>query len=159
MAAPDSTERGSPGGKPIETGYQFLIAFALDSDVEFWEKSVQPPSLDGGDMINISTQHNTEYRTFVTRSLVTVGNVALVVSYDPLCYTSIRSLINTNGSITIHFPDGSTLDFYGSLLTFEPQPCSEDGGQPEANITIGVTNWDSTNDLEVGPVMTEVSGT
>jgi len=158
MAAPATTTRATPGGIKLDDGYQTLIAFARDTDVSFWEKTVQPPGLDGGDAIDTTTMHNSAYRTFSPRALITLTEAPLVVAYDPNVYNNIIALINREGSITVTFPDGSTLDFYGFLKSFEPQPCAE-GEQPEANIVIVPTNYDPANYVEQGPVLTEVSGT
>ena len=58
----------------------------------------------------------------------------------------------------ITFADGSTLAFYGYLKNFEPQD-SEEGSDPEANITIQPTNWDNANSTEEAPVLVAVPGT
>jgi hypothetical protein len=70
----------------------------------------------------------------------------------------MEALINNETTITVHFPDGSTLAFYGYLKTFEPQEMTE-GEQPEAECEFVVTNWDPANRVEAGPVMVEVAGT
>jgi len=159
MTAPASTTRSTPSGKYLDDGYSTKIAFARDADVEFWEKTVKPPGYDGGDAIDTTTMHNVTYRTFAARALKTLTESSLNVAYDPAVYTSIlNNLINQEGSITVHFPDGSKLDFYGYLRTFEPADNAE-GEFPEATINITPTNWDPVNDVEAAPVLTSVSGT
>jgi hypothetical protein len=158
MAAPATTARSTPLGIPLGDGYSTKIAFALDPDISFWEKTVAPGGWDGGDAIEATTMHNATYRTFRSRSLVTLNESSTTVAYDPDVYDEILAIINVEGSITVHFPDGSTLDFFGYLRTFEPSD-NEEGTQPEATITIQPTNWDPANNVEQGPVLTEVSGT
>jgi len=158
MANPSTTARSSPGGIPLHDGYSCLIAFSRDADVSFWEKTVQPPGYDGGDKIDFTTMHNDSWRTFAPRALITLTDSPITVLYDPNFYSQILSLINMEGSVTVHFPDGSTLDFWGFLKSFEPSPLVE-GEPPEATVNIVCTNWDPTNNVEAGPVFTNVSGT
>lgn len=134
-----TTARGTPGGEYLRDGYQSLIAFAANSTVSFWEKQVQPPGVEGGDAIDITTMHNVDWRTFAPRSLKTLTELSCTVAYDPEVYDDIVGLLNVNGWITIHFPDGSTLDFVGYLKTFAPAAMVE-GTQPEATITVVPTN-------------------
>lgn len=158
MADPSTTSRSTPGGNFLEDGHSTLIALSRDPDIKFWEKSVKPPGVDGGEPIELATMHNTVWRPMAPRSLMTLQEVSCVVAYDPDVYDQIVAQINQVGSITIHFSDGSTLDFWGYLKNFDPQNC-EEGTQPTANITIQPTNYDPTNHVEAGPVMTEVAGT
>lgn len=158
MADPTTTARVTPDGIPLRDGYSTQIAFSQDSNICFWEKTVTPPSVDGGDPIETTTMHNSTWRTLAPRSLKTLGEIALTAAYDPDLYDEAVAICNVEGSITVHFPDGSTLDFYGFLQSVEPQEHVE-GDQPEANIVVVPTNWDPTNNVEAGPVMTEVAGT
>ena len=158
MAAPSVTARSAPVGIKLDDGYSTKIAFAADPDVSFWEKTVKPPGIDGGDAIDQTTMHNTAYRTSAARALKTLTDSSSTVAYDPAVYTQILALINVEGSITIHFPDGSTLAFYGFLKSFEVNDHTE-GEQPEATISIVPTNFDPTNKVEAAPVLTSVAGT
>lgn len=158
MAAPATTARVTPAGIKLDDGYSTQLAFSLDDNISFWEKTVQPPGVDGGDPIPTSTMHNTTYRTFAPSALISLTPCNTTAAYDPEVYNQIIAITNRRGSVTVHFPDGSTLDFYGYLRTFEPQDHAE-GDPPEANIEIQPTNWDPTNNVEAAPVMTEVAGT
>jgi hypothetical protein len=159
MADPATTARGTPSGIKMDDGFSTRIAFALAPTIGLWEKDVQPPGMDGGEPVNTTTMLNTKYRTFAPRYLVTSSPLQITVAYDPLVYTTVIStLLNKRGSITVHFPDGTTLDFYGFLQKFEPSPLKE-GEQPEAKITVVVTNYDPVNHLEVDPKLTNVAGT
>lgn len=158
MAAPTPTTRVTPAGIMLEDGYQSLVTLAADTNIDFWEKTVQPPGLDGGEAIPITTMHNTVYRTFVSRELITLTPISFVAAYDPAVYDQITACLNVQTTITVTFADGSTLAFYGYLQKFDPAVMTE-GAQPEATITIVPTNYDPTNHVEAAPVMTSVAGT
>lgn len=159
MAAPADTTRGTPTGLRLDDGYSTKLAFARDPTICFWEKTVKPPGVDGGDAIDTTTMHNTTYRTMAARALITLTESSLTVAYDPNVYnTIITNLLNQEGAITVHFPDGSKLSFFGYLRTFEPNDCAE-GEQPTATINITPTNYDPVNGVEAAPVLTSVAGT
>lgn len=161
MAAPSATARGTPGGIQLQDGYQTLITLALDDTIEFWEKSGPPPGMEGGDPIEETTMHNIAWRTFRPRALKTLEPFTVTAAYDPVVYdasNSVETAINREDTITVTFPDSSTLAFYGYLQNFIPQDHTE-GEQPEAQLTFVPTNYDPTNDIEAGPVMVEAAGT
>lgn len=158
MTAPVAGSRTTPGGIPLRDGHPTKIAFAADPDVSFWEKTVKPPALDGGDPIDLTTMHNTTYRTNGPRALLTLGEVSVTAEYDPNVYNNIIALINVETTVTILFADGSTLAFFGFLRTFDPQEISE-GNPPLASISITPTNWDPVAHVEAGPVLTSAAGT
>jgi hypothetical protein len=123
-----------------------------------WEKTVTPPGITGGDAIDTTTMHNTTYRTKRPRDLLDVPDYTMVCEYDPVAYDQVRELINEEDAITVHFPDGSTLDHFGFMMSVEPDE-NEEGTDPTMTVTIAVSNWDPDNNVEQGPVLTEVSGT
>ena len=150
--------RVTPVGTKLDDGYQTLIAFEADPDISLWEKTVKPPGVDGGDAIETTTMHNTTWRTMAARALKTLTESALTCTYDPLVYDQIVALINVETQLTVAFPDGSTLDFFGYLRTFEPGDNAE-GAQPEATCNITPTNLDPNTGNEAGPTFTNNSGT
>lgn len=165
MAAPADTTRLDPGAssgnnRHLDNGHSTKIAFARDPDVSFWEKTVPMPGLEGGDPIETTTMHNSTWRTFASRSLITLTPITITAAYDPAVFEQIRNnLLNQNGAITVTLPDGSTLSFWGYLQTFEPEAL-EEGTFPMANITIVPTNYDdATDNDEADPVYTDVIGT
>ena len=150
-----TTARGTPSGTVLEDGFVVKIAFAASATIAFEEKTVQPPGLDGGDPIDVTTQFNVKWRGKAARSLITGTDAQTTVAYDPAVLTAIETtLLNVNGWITIHFPDGSTYDFIGYLKEFVPQSASE-GSQPEANVVIVRT--DRLAGVETDPVYTAPS--
>lgn len=153
-----TTTRVAPVGRHLDDGYQTLIAFAVNPDISFWEKSVKPPGFDGGDPIDTTTMFNTTYRTMASRALKTMTGGQMVVAYDPRVMDLIVAIINVEGAITCTFSDGSTWDFYGFLQSFEPNDCAE-GAQPEATVVFVPTNTDPDTGAEVGPNYKTASGT
>ncbi len=159
MAAPTPTARGTPAGIPLPDRHSTLITFATNDVIKFWEKSVTPPGIDGGDAVETHTMHNTVWRTMASRTLQTMTEASASVAYDPATYDEIIALINVETTITVTFADGSTLAFFGYLRTFEPDECVE-GTQPTATITIQPTNRDTVTPFaEEGPVIYDAVGT
>jgi hypothetical protein len=158
MAAPTPTARPDPTGIYLDDGWRTLITFAANAAVSFWERTVQPPGVDGGDAIDSSTMHNDVWRRRSARSLKEMSDSVVVAAYDPEVYVDIIDLVNRETTITVTFPDGSTLAFYGYLRVFEPGELA-DGEVPEATITITPTNWDPAARAEAAPVLTSVAGT
>lgn len=157
-AAPAPTTRQAPAGIKLKDGFSTKITFARVPAIRFWEKTVKAAGIDGGDSVPQTTMHNLAWRTFAPRQLKTLTEMTTKVAYDPYVYTDILSLINVEDTITVRFPDGSTLAFYGYLKMFEPEELVE-GTQPEASITIVPTNFDPANKVEASPVLTSVEGT
>lgn len=158
MAAPAATARVAPAGIKLEDGYQSLITFARDPDISLWEKTVQPPGVDGGDMIGTTTMWNDDWRTKAPRSLKELTELQVTFAYDPAVMTQIIALVNTRDTITISWADGSTFAFYGVLRVVEFAELTE-GEFPEGTATIEPTQWDHNNDVEAGPTLVSVSGT
>lgn len=158
MANPTTTVRISPPGIRLTNGYQTLIAFARDPNINFWEMEVTPNGLDGGDSIDTTTMHNTRWRTKAPQALIDSLDGGIKVAYDPAVETEILNLVNEPGSITYHYPDGSTVDVWGYLKDFVKDALVE-GAMPTATITIIHTNTDPSNGSEAGPVVTSVAGT
>lgn len=158
MAAPTPSARTAPAGIKLDDGFRTLINFAADSDVSLWEKTVKPPGMDGGDEIDTTTMHNVTWRTMSSRQLKTLTECSGSAAYDPAVYTQLVALINVETTVTVHFPDLSTLAFYGFLKSVEFSENTE-GEQPELNYSIIPTNYDPVNRVEASPVMTSVAGT
>lgn len=158
FTAPVPTPRVDPTGIKLDDGYRTLVTFAFDTNIEFWEKTVTPPGYDGGDAIDTTTMHNDTYRTMSPRSLKTLTEFEMTAAYDPSLYTAALALINRETTITVTFPDGSTLAFYGFLKGFEAGTL-EEGTQPEVTLTVVPTNQDPTTGAEEAPVLASVAGT
>src|SRR5262245_26376841 len=143
MAPPVASPRQPPAGIKIDDGYQTLVSFATAPDIAFWEKSITPPGLDGGDPIDTTTMHNIQWRSMAPRQLVSMTPFTMTAAYDPALYTTLLGLLNVNTTVTVLFPDGSTLAFFGFLRSFEPGELAE-GAQPTATINVVPSNQDPT---------------
>lgn len=152
MAAPTTTARTTPDGFRLDNGHQTLITFAFAPGLDFWEKEVQPFGFDGGDAIDTTTMHNVIYRTKSPRNLLDLTEHTVVGAYDPCVYVDLLQMVNVIDSITITFPDTSTLTYWGYIRLVEVSPLVE-GEQPEMTLTIVPTNYDACNCVEAGPVI------
>jgi hypothetical protein len=102
--------------------------------------------------------HNDTYRTMGPRRLKTLTEFEMTAAYDPSLFTAALALINVKTTVTVTFPDGSTLAFYGFLQKIEFSELVE-GEQPECTITVVPTNQDPTTGAEEAAVLTSVAGT
>lgn len=158
MSAPTLQARGIPEGIKLAEGFHIKHAFERSLTFSIWEKAVKIPTFDGGEPIEQTTQHNTTYETSAPRSLIKVGPMTYKGAYDPNCISQGLAMINQPQAMTDIFPDGSTLTYFGYLqkIEFDDQ---EIGKQPEATVTVIVTNYDPVGHVEAAPVLVSVAGT
>lgn len=134
----------------IDDGFSTTISFADNPSVLFYEKTVTPPGLQGGGANDTTTMRNSTWRTMAPKQLKTMSECSAKVSYDPAVYQDVVGMINNNQLITVDFPDGSSVDFYGWLDEFTPDEVQE-GSQPTATIKIIPSNQDDSG-VETAPV-------
>lgn len=161
MGAPSTTQRQLPEGAYLRDGFRSLLAFANDPTLPLWEDidgGVKPPGVSGGDKIPTTTMHSNTYRTFASRQLKTLTDGSMTCGYDTKALPRLVTLTNWESAITQHFPDDSTLDFWGFMQDVEFDPLVE-GEMPSCTVTIAVTNTDPSDGSEAGWVMTEGTGT
>lgn len=159
MAAPTVTTRGTPTGIKLKNGYPTKIAFALLPAFNMWEIAVTPLGYKGGDKIDTTTMLNTAVTTADTQDLLETTDPDGECMYDPIALDEVQNtLLNKNGAVTVHHPDGSKDSFYGALTEFLPTR-NERGKRPTANFKVSSTNYDPVNHLEVKPIRTLVAGT
>lgn len=158
MTAPTPGTRLTPSGRQLGDGYQTLVALASDTNIQFWEQSVTPPGIEADEPNETTSMHNTAWRTFAPRTLSKLTDTTITANYDPSVYNAILAIINVVTTVTIHFPDGSTLAFYGFVRMFQPGELVE-GTKPTATVTIVATNQDPVACTEEDPVYTAGSGT
>ncbi len=158
MTPPSPSARGTPVGHKIGDGYQTLVAFAGYTTIGFWERSVTPPSLDGGEPIDTTTMLNVTYRSMTARQLKSLGGFSMTAAWDPAVYSSAIAMINVPTTVTVHFPDSSSIAFYGYLRSFKPG-AHEEGKMPEATLEVQPTNVDPVTCAPENPVFTAGSGT
>lgn len=159
MTAPVATQRQTPSGKRLGDGFQTLVTHSLDPDILLWEISVTPPGVVGGEPNDNATMHNSVWRTKSPRTLLDMTPLQMTCAYDPAVYPQIIALCNQRGgTITVTFPDGDTLAFYGYFQSFQPGEMAE-GNRPTATVSIVPTNQDPVTCAEEGPVYTAAAGT
>lgn len=158
--APPVTARSTPAGRKLKRGHKCLLAFSLYPNLPVFEVGVKPPGMDGGDMIDTTTQHNTGRRTFTPRSLITDTDASVTCAYDPRVIEFLRLIINREGGgITAHYPNGDKISWWAVLRNAEPDELSEGGGMPTMTLTISCTNENPNTGAEEGPLLTEAAGT
>lgn len=136
----------------IDNGFSTLVDIA---GTTLEEKGVTPPGIDGGGENDTTTMRNVTWRTRAPMSLKTLTEASFRAAYAVAAYTTLVNAINVNQLITIRFPDGSELAFWGWLNQFEPGEVVE-GEQPEADVTIIASNQNASG-AEVAPVYTPPS--
>lgn len=129
----------------LRDGHATFIEFASNPNVKFKEKTVTPPGFDGGGANNVTTMHNERMRTKAPKQLLDLTDGAMTVAYDPAVYPEILAMAQVNQLITITFPDGDTVEFWGWLDRFQPNEHTE-GEQPTAEIVIISSNEDDNED-------------
>ena len=158
MAAPTLVARGTPAGIQLIDGFSTTIALTNLTTISFWETDVAPPPIDGGEPIDLTTHHNTTWRTFANRSLKTLEPFDITAGYDPNLYSQTILQINVTQSMTVTFPDGSTLTFWGFMRRMVKASLVE-GTMPTVVVTFVPTNRDPSDGFEAAPVYVDVSGT
>jgi hypothetical protein len=126
----------------LKDGYQTLILITANPFVRFREREVQPPDLDGGGEIDITTMRNVRWRTKYPKSLITGGDTVLQVNYDPRIYSQILSVLNVNTVVDLFFPDSSAIAFWGWVDKFTPVSLKE-GEFPLAELRLHCSNRDN----------------
>jgi hypothetical protein len=128
--------------KYLTDGHSTTYLFA-NGTVSMKEVSVTPPGLDGGGPNDTTTMRNTTYRTRQPKKLKTMTGSRFTAQYNPDVYTQILAQINVNQLVTINFPDGSKVQFWGWLNSFMPGDNSE-GSMPTATVEVEVSNQDNS---------------
>jgi len=119
------------------------------------EKEVTPPGVSGGGANDVSTMRNETWRTLAPKNLKTLTEAPIVVAWNPGLYTEMVNMVHDNQEITITFPDGATLVFWGFVDSFTPNSQVE-GAQPTANVSLIPSNMNGdADDAEIAPVLTE----
>lgn len=128
----------------LTDGYPTRIVFSSADSGEtlyFKEKEITPPGIDTGEMNDVTSMQNTEWRTFMFRQLKTLMESGMVVFYDPRFLEGILGMIGENQQVRITMPDDSFWLFWGGIRSFVPSAHVE-GQPPTAQVQIGVTNHD-----------------
>lgn len=158
MATPSHQTRSTPAQPPAKDGLSTKIALENDPDIEFWEVEVQPPGVDGGDEINMTTMHSVTWEVFRARQLKRLTPFTVRAFYAQDVYVSILAQVNNEQTMTVIHPDTDSTSFYGYMQRFIPQ-ANVPGQPPQADITFVPTQWDPDAGAEAGPLIGTAIGT
>lgn len=147
----------------LNDGFSTLVVINFDHSnisLTLREREVQPPALDTGGPIEITTMRNKYMRTFAAKQLVSLGILKITCQYDPKIYfdlltrvtdnfsagepppgrpTNTRLRIGANAQITVVFPDAQLLTFRGYIDKITP-PSHKEGEFPLMEVEIVPTN-------------------
>lgn len=137
----------------LDDGFATIITLANIPTIKLFEKEVTPPGYSAGGPIDTTTMRNTAYRTMAPRYLKSLTQVTATVAYATDALTDIWAQIGVIQLVTVTYPDGSSLQFYGWIEEFTPGNHTE-GEQPTATLTIQPSMRD-LNGNEVAPVYNE----
>ncbi len=128
----------------LRDGFSTQVSFSLNPTVSFLEITVTPPGIDGGGPNDTTTMRNTSLRTMQPKYLKTLTPMTVTANYDSDVFdpADVFAMINVNQEITVLFPDGAELTFWGFLNSFIPGTHVE-GSQPVATLNIVPTNQDN----------------
>lgn len=113
------------------TDGQGIRIVLVNQGLVFYEKSVQPSGVEGGDPINITTNDNTAYESQAPRTLRMRMQSQSVVTYDSTDKAAYEAAVDQSDSIRIDYPDDTTELYVGWLRSFIPDS-AENGSQPQA---------------------------
>lgn len=169
MAAPAAAPRIAPATpqQHLFDGYQTFVSIS-DSEffnrpgAFFWEVTVTPPGIDGRDPIDQNTMWNIVWTLVTPRHLKTFMEFTFTCGWDPTGFAVISGYINVVVNISVFYPNGSIITFWGFMRKFEPQEHKE-GEMPKATVTITPSMMDPTAPeglpTIVGPRLTLPGGT
>lgn len=136
-----TTARSTPTGAPMTNAHGAFIAFAADPDLKIFETTVGQPTETAGDAINTTTHWNTGLVTKDFKTLADMEEFQVAGQYGANSRSQISALRGVNGWITIHDPEGGTLDFVGGLVSAEYSDYEADSTDPPTvTLTIRPTN-------------------
>ena len=128
-------------------GTRFILSNIPTIDIR--RTGVTPFGTDGGDLKDMTTLENEEWRTFLPKRLKTMTAGKQTVYYDPNDLETIRAQININQPTTLRYPDGEEDSVWATLKSFMPAEHKE-GVPPTADMELVPTNMNADLD-EAGP--------
>jgi len=139
--------------RPYEDGHSTTLVFQNLSDLPIFEKEVTPPGMTAGGPIDTTTMRNTTWRTMAGRALKTLTPVSATVAFAFEGLVQIGEQVAVNQIITVSFPDGSSVMFWGWIEECTPNAFTE-GEQPTAQLTIQPSNHNNDEE-EVAPTFND----
>lgn len=139
----------------IDDGFSTIYTFSANGAVAFYERETTPPGVDGGGANDTTNMRNTEWRTRAPKKLKTLSDAGTTVMWKSEAFEDVVDMVNVNQLITLTFPDGSTLAFWGWLNKFTPNAHKE-GEVATAMVEIIPSNQNGSG-VETGPVYTDAA--
>jgi hypothetical protein len=158
MAAPVKINRIAPSGLKYLDGFPTYFVLGNVPALDLWEKSVKPPGVDIGDMIDITDMFNKKVRTYVFRILKKWLGGEHKCAFEDSSIAHMKQQVGVNQNCCVIFPNGAAIAFWGGIKSFV-MDAFEEGKQPEATVVFEVTNWDPANNVEADPIVFPASGT
>ena len=158
MGTPTMTPRTEPAGSRLIDGWKSTIAFSVDPSVYVWEIECTPFGLEGGEKHKITTMHNDVYEQYAPHPLIELSDGEMLVAYDPAHLSRLLGMIDSQGSVTYHYPNHGADSAFGYLRSFKRNSLKI-GEMPTAVCVIVHTNRDPSDGSEAGPVYTASGGT
>lgn len=152
------TARTDPAGIYLKNGWKALITVASKPDLEIWEIEVGAPGIDGGEPVDTTTQHNDILVTREPSSLIDLTPFDVLCAFDPIMYTRSITYVNKKDTLTVRFPDATTLAQYGWLQRLTA-PRMIRGQMPTMTVTFCPANQNPQTGAEEAFTLTNVSGT
>ncbi len=119
----------------LDDGFSTIITLENLPTVKLYEKEVTPPGITAGGPIETTTMRTTTWRTNAPRQLKSLSPVSATVAFATEVVPQMIAQVGINQLITVTFPDGSTIQFYGWVEEFTPAAFTE-GEQPTATLTV-----------------------
>lgn len=136
----------------LEDGFSTIYTFENAPNILLKELEVTPPGLDSGGPIETFSMRSTKWLTKAPKSLIDMTPGKALCAYDPAILDTIVAQVRINQLITITYPDGDTMAFYGYIDKWIPGS-HKHGDRPTAEMTVQPTNEDNDGN-EIDPVHT-----
>lgn len=106
--------------KFLEDGFSTIVSLEHQLDIELYGYDVTPPGITSGGPINTTTMRNTAWRTQVHKKLKSMTPMTMTMAVVTKSIPKVQNQIGVNQLITVAFPDGLKIAFYGWIdeLTF-----------------------------------------
>ena len=135
----------------MDDGFSTIITLENVPTVKIYEKDVTPPGISAGGGIETTTMRSNVWRMMAPKQLKSLTPVSVTVAFATEGMDDIMAQIGINQLVTVSFPDGSSLAFYGWVDEFTPGKFAE-GEQPTATMSIIPSLTHPTTGAEAAPV-------
>ena len=114
MAAPTPTSRVTPSAAILnDDGFSTKITLSSVPSLSIWEKELTALGVEGGEPIDISNMFATLWHTSAPKTLKKLKPCKVKAFFDINAWPTLVVQVNKKQTITLLFPNGATLFFYG----------------------------------------------